>query len=74
MTSDLASNAQVKVIESLEQGQRDIGFWHLQNASDFMRISYDLKEAYNYVLVHHRIQDTISGSIIQITGDSFQPE
>jgi hypothetical protein len=29
-------NAQVKTMEAIEQGERDIGFWHLQNALDFM--------------------------------------
>jgi hypothetical protein len=32
-------------------------------------ISYDLKKVYNYVPVHSTIQNTISGSIIQIPGD-----
>jgi hypothetical protein len=29
---DLAGNAQLKAIEALEQGKRDIRFWHLQMA------------------------------------------
>jgi hypothetical protein len=39
---DLAANTQVKAMEAIEQGQRDIGFWHLQNASDFMRNGHAL--------------------------------
>jgi hypothetical protein len=35
-------NAQVKVIEAVEQGERDIGFWHFQNASDFMRNGHNI--------------------------------
>jgi hypothetical protein len=34
---DLASNTQIKAIEAIEQGHKNIGFWHLQNASDFIR-------------------------------------
>jgi hypothetical protein len=37
-------------------------------------ISYNLKEAYNHVLVHPTMQDTISMSIIQIPKDAFWPE
>jgi hypothetical protein len=29
-------------LEAIEQGQRDLGFWHLQNASDFMRNDHAL--------------------------------
>jgi hypothetical protein len=34
---DIAANAQIKAAKAIEQGQTDIGFWHLQNASDFIR-------------------------------------
>jgi hypothetical protein len=34
---DLAANAQIKAVEAIEQGHTDIGFWYLQNASDFIR-------------------------------------
>jgi hypothetical protein len=33
----LVANAQIKAVEAIEQGHTDIGFWHLQNASDFIR-------------------------------------
>jgi hypothetical protein len=39
---DLAVNAQIKAAEAIEQGQTDIGFWHLQNASDFIRNGHAL--------------------------------
>jgi hypothetical protein len=39
---DLVGNAQLKAIEALEQGERDVGFWQLQNASDFIRNGHAL--------------------------------
>jgi hypothetical protein len=39
---DLAANAQVKTMEAIEQRKRDIGFWDLQNASDFMHNGHAL--------------------------------
>jgi hypothetical protein len=40
---DLAANAQIKAAEAIEQGQMEIGFWHLQNASDFIRNGHALE-------------------------------
>jgi hypothetical protein len=34
---DLAANAQLHALEAFEQGEGDLGYWHLQNASDFIR-------------------------------------
>jgi hypothetical protein len=39
---DIAANAQIKAAEAIEQGQTDIGFGHLQNASDFIRNGHTL--------------------------------
>jgi hypothetical protein len=39
---DLEANAQIKAAEAIKQGQTDIGFWHLQNASDFIRNAHAL--------------------------------
>jgi hypothetical protein len=34
---DLTGNAQLKVMEALEQEEKKISYWHMQNASDFIR-------------------------------------
>jgi hypothetical protein len=37
-----AGNAQVKALEAFDQTDADIGYWHLQNASDFIRNAHAL--------------------------------
>jgi hypothetical protein len=44
---DLAANAQIKAMEAIEQGHTDISFWHLQNASDFIRINHAIASLIN---------------------------
>jgi hypothetical protein len=39
---NLAANAQLKAMEALEQGEGDLGNWHLQNSSDFIRNGHAL--------------------------------
>jgi hypothetical protein len=33
----LAGNAQLKALKTFDQAEADIGYWHLQNSSDFIR-------------------------------------
>jgi hypothetical protein len=39
---DLAGNAQLKALEAFEQADADVGYWHLQNFSDFIRNAHAL--------------------------------
>jgi hypothetical protein len=39
---DLAANAQMKAIEAIEQNHKNLGYWCLQNASDFIRNNHTL--------------------------------
>jgi hypothetical protein len=38
----VAGNAPLKALEAFDQAEADIGYWHLQNASDFIRNAHAL--------------------------------
>jgi hypothetical protein len=57
---DLSANAQLKSIEAIEQGHRDIGFWHLQNASDFIRNGHAIAN-----LKRIEIRDPVSANAVK---------
>jgi hypothetical protein len=50
----------VKAMESIQQGERDLGFWHLQNPSDFMRDGHALT---NFERL--RIRDSVSANAVK---------
>jgi hypothetical protein len=47
-------------MEAIEQGQRDIGFWHLQNASDFIKNDHALAN-----IERLRIRDSASANTVK---------
>jgi hypothetical protein len=57
---DLAANAQIKAMKAIDQGARDLGFWHLQNISDFMRNRHALVN-----LERFRIKDSASANSVK---------
>jgi Asp-tRNA(Asn)/Glu-tRNA(Gln) amidotransferase A subunit family amidase len=55
-----AGNAQVKALEAFDQADADIGYWNLQNASDFIRNAHALSN-----LERLRLRDPRSANAVK---------